>query len=571
MIRKNFVQRVAESKVWALYPIPLAAAPALHMAAANAEDLDVRSTMIASTGCAVLAAGALCLLQALRRQSHRAAAMTCWLLLLFFTFGRVFEALWNQLGLSQLRQLLIPLYGVYALLAIGGVAWVWRTKTNVRSFTQFAAVMALVLYGAGLRAFVHEHKHEVRDERRAARAEERARIKQLELAKAAKAAGSASGVQLAAYEEVSSAPAQVKAQPLSPAELAQMPDVYYIILDGYAREDVLRDVYNYDNSEFINSLRARGFYVADQSNSNYPMTILSVPSSLNMRYLTPEFKKYGWKYQSYAPLIKLAHDNAVARHFKEQGYRVVHFATNWRATADMDDADIVYHPEPWFLQQEFMGVFLRTTALRPFAASVADTHLFMFDKLKDIPDDPRPTFTFAHFILPHNPYVFDADGNRRLDIPPEVNFHREEGAANPWHDRQGYVDQLAFASRKIRESIDAILAKSERPPIIILQSDHGSASQRTDDLPSRQQPEFVHERMCILNAYYVPEGWKSSLYQDITPVNSFRVVFNHLFGDHYELLPDKMYFSWYRWPFNAKEVTKQLRPDKAAADATALH
>ena len=39
-----------------------------------------------------------------------------------------------------------------------------------------------------------------------------------------------------------------------------------------------------DNSEFTDSLNQRGFYVAERSNSNYPTTVLSVASTLEMNY-----------------------------------------------------------------------------------------------------------------------------------------------------------------------------------------------------------------------------------------------------------------------------------------------
>jgi hypothetical protein len=68
----------------------------------------------------------------------------------------------------------------------------------------------------------------------------------------------------------------------SEAIVDPLPDVYYIILDGYVRSDILLSNYGFDNSEFSENLEDRGFYIADQSYSNYPFTILSVPSTLNM-------------------------------------------------------------------------------------------------------------------------------------------------------------------------------------------------------------------------------------------------------------------------------------------------
>ncbi len=48
----------------------------------------------------------------------------------------------------------------------------------------------------------------------------------------------------------------------TPAEVTRRPDIYYIILDGYARHDVMASHFDFDNSAFLDHLRARGFYVA---------------------------------------------------------------------------------------------------------------------------------------------------------------------------------------------------------------------------------------------------------------------------------------------------------------------
>ena len=63
------------------------------------------------------------------------------------------------------------------------------------------------------------------------------------------------------------------------------PDVFYILLDGYGREDILTEFYNYDNSEFLEGLAEKGFFIASKSRSNYSNTITSLASSINMKYL----------------------------------------------------------------------------------------------------------------------------------------------------------------------------------------------------------------------------------------------------------------------------------------------
>ena len=66
--------------------------------------------------------------------------------------------------------------------------------------------------------------------------------------------------------------------------------------------------------------------------------------------------------------------------------------------------------------------------------------------------------------------------------------------------------------------------------------------------------------MRILNAYYLPPikntagKGNQQLYSIITPVNTFRVIFNEYFGGRFERLPDISYYSAYKTPFEIKEV-----------------
>ena len=68
------------------------------------------------------------------------------------------------------------------------------------------------------------------------------------------------------------------------------PDIYFILLDAYAGEKVLKKYYNFDNSNFINSLRDRGFFVHNESYSNYANTIPSLGSTFNMEYFDVDDK-----------------------------------------------------------------------------------------------------------------------------------------------------------------------------------------------------------------------------------------------------------------------------------------
>jgi len=81
-----------------------------------------------------------------------------------------------------------------------------------------------------------------------------------------------------------------------------LPDIYYIILDRYASASTLKEVYDFDNSEFLNYLSGKGFYVANESRANYTKTRSSLASSLNMDYINYLSDQYGEEYQDLGPI-----------------------------------------------------------------------------------------------------------------------------------------------------------------------------------------------------------------------------------------------------------------------------
>jgi len=73
--------------------------------------------------------------------------------------------------------------------------------------------------------------------------------------------------------------------------LGQLPDIYFIILDSYTDNNTLKDIFNFDNAEFLSYLSEKGFFVSQKSFSNYNSSPLSIPSMLNMKYIVICFTK----------------------------------------------------------------------------------------------------------------------------------------------------------------------------------------------------------------------------------------------------------------------------------------
>lgn len=106
------------------------------------------------------------------------------------------------------------------------------------------------------------------------------------------------------------------------------PDIYYIILDNYGSSDMLRTIHNIDNSSFINALKEKGFFIAGESMANYPRTILSLASSLNMQYLDKISAEMG-ESELWWPLSNPIKHSLVRDWLEKLGYTTIFFSTSW--------------------------------------------------------------------------------------------------------------------------------------------------------------------------------------------------------------------------------------------------
>jgi hypothetical protein len=329
------------------------------------------------------------------------------------------------------------------------------------------------------------------------------------------------------------APVQELTRPQNP------PDVYYFILDMYTREDLMKSAYKYDNSGFVKALEQRGFYVAQCSQSNYSRTEISVASSLNFSYLQdldPKFTNPESTGRSH--LWETLKHSTVRYQLEEMGYKTISFANGF-PWSELDDADVFLTPPPFSSgMTEFETLFLQTTFARTMedygrldldqisGQNFRDRDMLVFNSMKKIANMPGPKFVYVHLILPHPPFVFGPDG--KYTNPADFWNEKKLYPANKF--QVGYINQVQFLNGKMLEILDTILAESKVPPIIILQGDHGPWL----------QPNPQH--FFILNAYHLP-GHEKELYPTISPVNSFRLVFNDYFGGKYDMLKDITYYS----------------------------
>ncbi|MDZ7696056.1 MAG: tetratricopeptide repeat protein [Deltaproteobacteria bacterium] len=332
-----------------------------------------------------------------------------------------------------------------------------------------------------------------------------------------------------------------------------LPSIYFIILDAYAGSDILREIYGYDNSEFVSFLENRGFFVARKSFSNYNKTFLTVASCLNLNYINnfigKQLPENPFEKSQFWGLIR---ESKVASFLKNKGYSMVAFSSGVTDT-EIENADICLEPEGNLT--EFQHAIINMTPIALLlnifnSYNQFDLHrkrlYFILNKIPSFSDYNKPVFVFAHILAPHPPFVFGANGE---EIDSEARFTDHDG---DWLIRKGrlsrsdyikgYKDQLIYINKLISKTIDRVLSGSQNPPIIILFGDHGPRSMTVFGDPDKT---YMRECMSTLNAYHLPDCSNCELNdKSVSPVNIFRIIFNQYFGTNYEVLTNEHWFHY---------------------------
>ena len=119
----------------------------------------------------------------------------------------------------------------------------------------------------------------------------------------------------------------------------------------------------------------------------------------------------------------------------------------------------------------------------------------------------------------------------------------------------------------------AQIQAKDRESIIIIQGDHGPrlgfsgkpSTQVGETSPtSVSDPNMRYrEGFSILNAIYMAGKSNSHFYREMSPVNTFRLIFNDVFGAELKRVPDESFFED---SYDFRNMTTQALPLNTSAD-----
>ena len=313
-----------------------------------------------------------------------------------------------------------------------------------------------------------------------------------------------------------------------PGALAEKPNVYHIILDEYTDNEILLKKFGYDNGKFIEFLNKNGFYISDKTFSTFGSTPNELNLILNMDYPISS----GWVSDAYQDLKT----NKVMSTFSDQNYSIIetNSAMRWKDFSDVD-THLCYDVD--FINSEFLDQVLRKSIIKYFMEqhqtdTRRDVVRCTFNELNEIAlQSSGPTYVFAHLYVPHPPFIFGPNGE---NVTPD---HSEISGLQSWENPQGYLNQLIYATNEITMVITNIV-ENDPNAIIIIQGDTGTMTGLDADCCTINDVSDLYQIHSILYAVRMPTV---NNFEDATPANTYRIIFNNHFDMNYEYLEHRIY------------------------------
>lgn len=501
--------RTTSTGVLSLYPVGLALYSPLNIYARNNLEVPLGDFLVAAFWSVSVTAVATFLLAKWFKDRHLAAAVVSVAVVAFFAYGHVYDLLGrSSVAVFQIQRhrLLLPVW-----LGLAGVSGTWLARSRavgeqtsrVLGWTVTSLLLMAVLFSpAAVRAIYSE---------------------------------SAELDEVTASELIGRRP------------VADVPrDIYYLIVDEYARADVLQDRFGFSNAEFLSWLRQRGFKVLDRSCANYPYTHLSLASSFNMSYLQHD-SEASRPTVPFSTVSSSLRRNRLVTELAKDDYRAVYISRSdlWPGSVEFENG-----LEGCNKSSDYLYELVRTTLLRPFhrlwwlhfAEPGAREHVVCtLDKIEEVAAQQGPKFVFAHIYATHRPYLFTSSG---------------QALRRPGTMAKGdYIQQVEFVNRELKQVVTRIIEQSDVEPVIVLQSDHGSKSTVEIDGEDEFSDEFAKERLPIFNAVLLPDKPDAEISGATSPVNMFRTIGARYLGWVIEPVPDRFFLASQPPPYRLAEVT----------------
>jgi Sulfatase len=355
-----------------------------------------------------------------------------------------------------------------------------------------------------------------------------------------------------------------------------LPHIVHIVLDGYSRADVLRDVYGFDNTPFLEALGQRGFHIANHATTPFNQTLL-VMSSIHLlrpvtetdlfrgsatdgtarlpRWNNPMTREILGRSVRHGIVTRILHDLGYEIGGTPTTYLPLQFAHLVSASKGSPFIGHFARPEAYIFGFEMLKAspILRYPSERVLAPYFSIPAI-NYENLKELPrrrfesSGSRPRFIFEHILAPHPPFNIAADGARTSYAMLPENL--SDGSHLIFEDsrrraqyRDAYLNKLQYVNGAILAHIDRLKETLDGPLVIILHGDHGGGLHLNQEHLAKT---CASERFKPLFAVFATDdAVLSEFTDDFNIVNTYRALFRTLLKADLPDLPNRnTYISW---------------------------
>jgi hypothetical protein len=315
--------------------------------------------------------------------------------------------------------------------------------------------------------------------------------------------------------------------------------IYWFMFDGYARADVLANEFEFDNSPFVEALESLNFDVNNNATTSFMNTLYVIPGEMELENigtldensaesLWADRTSEHWRFE----------ESALANLLAEIGYRSFEFSSEWSSSIFTRTFPVSFY--------ESTGLKTIPIALQPWRSSIGTGGVGMVENLAKTAalSTEQDVLVFSYNFQPHPPYFFDSNGTiaGTGSVQSSTTLRQAD-----WQRKDAFVAQTEFVNAQILRTIGKILSQSQMDPLIIIQSDHGPASNWTakGGLSSYPNEDLFYERTSILSAVHLPTSCdKSEFERSDSSVNTFSLVLNSCFGTDMPVHPNDVYWGY---------------------------
>ncbi|SVB22523.1 uncharacterized protein METZ01_LOCUS175377, partial [marine metagenome] len=356
------------------------------------------------------------------------------------------------------------------------------------------------------------------------------------------------------------------------------PDIYFLLLDNYARDDVLKYQFEIDTTDFLETLKDQYFVVADRALSAHPMTWLSLPAIFEQEYqVLPQDSGPIPTQREQTPIM--AGTNRTYRILANQGYHFVTATAHNLALCDpspiqdiescvgdspdearaLRAATIRYEllsrtPIPGLIVRNLLPDAIVTRLIgaegRWNDHSVGGKAFRSTDLLAAVNNSKQmnpdsPVFTFAHMLYAHPPFTLDANCSYMSTLAIKSFLDELRGSA--------YIDAYRMGVECTQKQLLDLISQIDSSAVVIIQSDHGPGHGINDQLDSRLENldnprvpiDSIWKRAAVFSAVRLPKRCSADVPDTYAGVNTFKAVFACISGQPVDLQPDLSFWAWY--------------------------